>query len=504
MITLQFARALFAFMIFGAFTDLQLALFSALPGPLANLYNQTFIRHYGIELDVTALSSIPTLVSVSTAIGILSSVVWILPLMDSRGRKFVAVQLRFLLGITSCAFQGFGGWLGSAELFVVGQLLLGLSIPIKLVVVTLFVTECAPDKHRGFASVALHLGDMLASLLMYWMCLPSVLGSNSAWPIVPGIASIMCILMYLFTVSIPDSPKWLVRHGDKAGAAKAMRFYHGEGENPDKAMTSLCLETHLTTNKNLSIREAWHDETIKEAMKVIMILQLMFTISPVPLERAYSVVIHTSVGFSVEQSLMLSWMSTLLVTPLTFLSTFAIDKFGRRPVVFIAASIMFLKILVMFTAQLLVFFTSPSWVTMAMATANEFASDLISCTGAGAVASLLIAELIPPAARVAVSQVLLFVPLASTIPIMTSFPVMNALFAPAIYIPMLICQPFLIGYLIRNLPETKQLPVYEIVHNFEEEVRSRANTRQSISERTPLLKSRAGSVRSTTGAHVNA
>ncbi|VDO31119.1 unnamed protein product [Haemonchus placei] len=416
MITLQFARALFAFMIFGAFTDLQLALFSALPGPLANLYNQTFIRHYGIELDVTA----------------------------------------FLLGITSCAFQGFGGWLGSAELFVVGQLLLGLSIPIKLVVVTLFVTECAPDEHRGFASVALHLGDMLASLLM-------------------------CILMYLFTVSIPDSPKWLVRHGDKAGAAEAMRFYHGEGENPDKAMTSLCLETHLTTNKNLSIREAWHDETIKEAMKVIMILQLMFTISPVPLERAYSVVIHTSVGFSVEQSLMLSWMSTLLMTPLTFLSTFAIDKFGRRPVVFIASSIMFLKILVMFTAQLLVYVTSPSWVTMVMATANEFASDLITCTGAGAVASLLIAELIPPAARVAVSQ-------ASAI--ICSTGVHNT---DNDVIPGDECA-FCASY----------LHSHAYLSTVPDRLSYQANTRQSISERTPLLKSRAGSVRSTTGVHVNA
>ncbi|KAK6061114.1 hypothetical protein COOONC_01225 [Cooperia oncophora] len=78
---------------------------------------------------------------------------------------------------------------------------------------------------------------------------------------------------------------------------------------------------------------------------------------------------------------------------------------------------------------------------------------------------------------------------------MTSFPVLNALFAPAVYIPMLICQPFLAGYLIRNLPETKQRPVYEIVHTFKEEVRSRANTRvsMSISERTPLLKARAGS-----------
>ncbi|KAK6061115.1 hypothetical protein COOONC_01226 [Cooperia oncophora] len=197
MITLQFARTLFAFTFFGAFTDLQLMLFSALPGPLTNLYNQTFVRHYGIVLDRNVLSTIPTLVSMSMAVGVLSGVIWILPLMDTYGRKFVAIRLRCLLGLASCAFQGLGGWLGSAELFIVGELLLGLTIPIKMIVVSLFVTECAPDKHRGFASVALHLGDVLASLLI-------------------------CLLLYIFTVDVPDSPKWLIRNGDKVRAAEAI------------------------------------------------------------------------------------------------------------------------------------------------------------------------------------------------------------------------------------------------------------------------------------------
>ncbi|WKY15292.1 hypothetical protein Q1695_000627 [Nippostrongylus brasiliensis] len=494
MITLQFARMLFAFTFFGAFTDLQMALFSALPGPLTNLYNITLINHYGVELTPTMLSTIPTIASISTAAGTLSGVIWILPLMDSKGRKFVAVHLRCALGVISCLLQGFGGWLGCAELFIVGQLLLGLSIPIKQIAVALFLTECAPDKNRGFASVTLHLGDVVASLLMYWMCLPTVLGSNIHWPLIPGIAALLCLLLYVATVSIPDSPKWLVRKGEKTLAAKAMTFYHGTKEDQQKAMTSVCLETQLTSDKNMNIRVAWRDETVRQAMKVIMAIQLMFTLSPLPLEKAYSVVLHTTLGLTVEQSLTLSWLSTFLFFPLSFISTFAIDKFGRRPIVFIAAIIIFLKILAMFTAQLLVYFMSPSWITLLIATANEFASDLIYSIGAGAVASLLIAELVPPAARVAVAQMLLFIPMASTIPTTTTFPVVNALFGPAIYLPMLVAQPLLVGFLIRNLPETKQKAVYEIVHNFEEEVRSRANTH--LSERTPLLKSRAGTLRS--------
>ncbi|KIH62148.1 hypothetical protein ANCDUO_07573 [Ancylostoma duodenale] len=424
MITLQFARTLFAFTFFGIFTDLQLALFSALPGPLTQLYNRTLFEHYGVVLSRTALSTVPTIVSISTAAGILFGIIWILPLIDSRGRKFVAVHVRCVLGIASCALQALAGWLESAELFIVGQLLLGISIPIEMVVVAIFVTECAPDKHRGFASVALHVGHVVASL-------------------------IICCLLYLSTIGIHDSPKWLVTHGEKAKATSAVRFYHGTHENQDRVLASLCLETYLTTEKNMNIKAAWMDETIREAMKVIITIQLMFTLSPLPVERAYSVMSHTSLGLTVEQSLMLSWVSTLLLSPLAFLGTFAIDKFGRRPVVFVAAAIL----------QLLEDAYDVYRATIGIphihfvdnnTTANEFASDLVYSTGAGAVASLLVAELVPPAARVAVAQVLLLVPLVSTVPIMASFPVLNTLFAPAIYVPLLICQPFIVLYLIRS------------------------------------------------------
>lgn len=53
MITLQMARTLFALTFFGAFTDLQMALFAALPGPLTSLYNQTLVGHYGIHVSPT-------------------------------------------------------------------------------------------------------------------------------------------------------------------------------------------------------------------------------------------------------------------------------------------------------------------------------------------------------------------------------------------------------------------------------------------------------------------
>ncbi|CAJ0609105.1 unnamed protein product [Cylicocyclus nassatus] len=433
---------------------------------------------------------VPTVVAASMGIGILFGVLWIVPLIDTRGRKFVAVHIRCVLGIISCTLQALAGCYESAELFVMGQLILGILIPIDMVIIPIFVIECAPDRRRGFASVVLHMGRMLGVLLMYWMCLPRVLGTYEKWFLIPAIGLLLSILLYVTTAGIRDSPKWLTACGRRAEAMTALQYYQGRNENQEELARSLSLEFYLTTAKNMNLKAVWRDVTVKEALKVIIAIQMMFTLSPITVERAYSVIVHTSLGLTVEQSLVLSWISTLLLSPLILLSSFALDKFGRRPVVFVAATILFMKTVFMFTAQLLVYFTSTSWITRYAAVINEFSTDFVFCTGAGTVSSLLVAELVPPAARVAVAQVLLFVALLSSVPIATPFPILNAVFAPAIYVPMLLCQPIIIVYLFRNLPETKLLPVSDNVHNFEEEIRSRTDT--LLSEKTPLIKSRSG------------
>uniref|UniRef100_A0A1I7XJR3 MFS domain-containing protein n=1 Tax=Heterorhabditis bacteriophora TaxID=37862 RepID=A0A1I7XJR3_HETBA len=158
-------------------------------------------------------------------------------------------------------------------------------------------------------------------------------------------------------------------------------------------------------------------------------------------------------------SMILSWLTVLLFAPFRFLGTFAIDKFGRRPVVFIAAGIMFSKLIFMFTAQLLVFVGSATSVTLYMAVANEIMSELFSSTGVGAVGTLLIAELIPSTARVSIAQITLFLPMASILPMIILYPMINSIFGPAFYVPMIIVQPILVGYLystVMPLPEPQK------------------------------------------------
>ncbi|VDM78522.1 unnamed protein product [Strongylus vulgaris] len=463
-----------------------MTLFSALPGPLRQLYNQTLTKHYGVQPTPTMLSMMSTIALASLGLGILFGIFLGVPLIDTRGRKTVAVHIRCILGLMSCALQALSGWLESAELFILGQLILGVLIPIDMVVIPIFVVECAPNNHRGFASVALQVGHMLAVLMVYWMCLPSILGTYRTWAFIPTFGIVLCLLLYATTIGIYDSPKWLIARGKKTEAMKALRFYQGLHESQERVMGLLCLESCLTTAKSMNIKTVWKDIYAREAIKVIIAVQIMFTFSPITIERGYSVITHTSLGLTVEQSLKLSWLSTLLLSPLIFLSTFALDKLGRRPVVFIAASILFSKTLLMFAAQLLVFSISTSRITRLIAVVNEFATDFVFSTGAGAVASLLVAELVPPAARVATAQILLFVSLLSSVPIATPFPIINAIFAPATYAPMLICQPFIFAYLVRNLPETKLLSVFHIVRTFEEEVRSRVNKYPFIGADTTL------------------
>lgn len=116
---------------------------------------------------------------------------------------------------------------------------------------------------------------------------------------------------------------------------------------------------------------------------------------------------------------------------------------------------------------------------------NELLSELYGATGIQALPNLLVTELFPPAARVSAAQVrvtkshllldqiVFAVMFVSALPMSILFPVINAIFTPSYYILLMALQPILIIYIVRNLPETASKSVYDIVHQMDEEVRSR-------------------------------
>lgn len=88
------------------------------------------------------MANVPTFASVI-------SIFWLLPKMDTIGRKGAVLHLKSLLMIlASLCFIG-SKYLLSIELFLVGRFILGLLDVIRLVITKIYVSECSPSCYRG-------------------------------------------------------------------------------------------------------------------------------------------------------------------------------------------------------------------------------------------------------------------------------------------------------------------------------------------------------------------
>ncbi|CAD6185276.1 unnamed protein product [Caenorhabditis auriculariae] len=422
-------------------------------------------------------------VPIAMTFGMIISLFFVVPMIDSRGRKFVAVYMRFFLGSATSTFLVLSAFLNSAELFFLSQILVGVNFFIQSFVTTMFIGECAADKNRGFATTFHSIMDVVVSLIVYYVSSPKVLG-NEKWFIYPIVSFILCLAFVVAASILPESPKYLVKKNEYLAAKRSIKFYQDKDADLEEVFNSLLRENNLVAKEKLSFRQVYKDKTLREALKILFALELYEIFTPSAVERIYRITLHNSLGFSAEQSLNLNFILTLVFSPTRFVGSFLIDILGRRFIFFFSAALMFLKTVLMAVAQFFAFFDGPSTLTRVFLVISEASSDLILATGVSVLTSLFTLELFPAPARVAVTQVNIFIYMLSSTPMMVLYPILNTTFPSAFYIPLIFMQLPIVIYLYRNMPETKARAVCDIVEDMEHVVRSRNTT---INEHAPLI-----------------
>jgi sugar porter (SP) family MFS transporter len=245
-------------------------------------------------------------------------------LSERRGRHVTVLILACVYAI---------GALGAAAapspwLLVVGRLVLGFAVGGATQTVPMYVAELAPARRRGRLVLTFQVGIGVGILIS------TIVGAAAgiSWRVAIGAAAAPALIMFALMLRLPESPRWLVKRGDRDGAARTLRRIRADDADIEAELSDIeALEEREQDARDSDrgwrgLRRRW----VRPALLVGCGIAVFTQLSGIEMIIYYSPTILTSNGFSTNAAL---WVSvglgaTYLVMMVTGLSI--VDRIGRR------------------------------------------------------------------------------------------------------------------------------------------------------------------------------
>jgi SP family sugar:H+ symporter-like MFS transporter len=275
---------------------------------------------------------------VGSAIGALSAG----RLADRYGR-LLAMRVAALLFLLSAVGSGLAWSLTSLAVFrVIG----GVAVGIASVIAPAYIAEIAPARIRGrlgsLQQLAIVSGIFLALLVDY--AIAAAAGGSkeelalglAAWRWMFLVMAVPAVVYGLLSLSIPESPRHLVAKGRYDEARAVLRRLLGEGGLDRKVAL---------------IRETLKRETVPSmrdlrgpALGLLPIVWVGIGLSVfqqfvgINVIFYYSSVLWQAVGFSEENSLLITVITAVVNIVSTVIAIVLVDRLGRRPLLLIGSA----------------------------------------------------------------------------------------------------------------------------------------------------------------------
>ncbi|KAL2893832.1 Sugar transport protein 5 [Bienertia sinuspersici] len=216
-----------------------------------------------------------------------------------------------------------------------GGLIFGYDIGISAVngaaqnAAPVYLSEVAPPKWRGaFNSgfqLFIGLGVVIANCINY-----ATAKQPWGWRLSLGLAAAPATIMTVGLLIIPDTPSSLLERGKIEEAEKSLRKARGEDVDVRGELAQLMKATQLA---NAAIEEPF--VTILERqhrphLVLAVLIPLFQQVTGINVIAFYAPVLFQSVGFGSDSALIASIILGLVNLGSTLVSSFLVDRFGRR------------------------------------------------------------------------------------------------------------------------------------------------------------------------------
>lgn len=276
-------------------------------------------------------------------------------LSDSYGRKKVLLLSALLFTVSAA-----GCMLVKPESQLIAfRLVGGLGIGVASMVSPLYITEFAPSKLRGrmvaLYQLAITIGILCAYFSNAWLLELSLDQANTpiqneffhwivdthVWRSMLGIGIIPAIIFMLSLMAIPESPRWLVGQG-KSELAKTLLHKVNDGGT---AMAELKAMEASLTEKKVSMKVLL-SPLHKTALLIGLLLPFLSQLSGINAVIYYGPRILDEAGFTLGGAFGGQVSIGIVNVLFTFVAIFTVDKWGRKPLLYLGAGMACLALVV--------------------------------------------------------------------------------------------------------------------------------------------------------------
>lgn len=248
---------------------------------------------------------------------------------DLYGRRKILFIVAFLFSITTVGT----GLAPNFATFVTVRLIGGLAVGGASMLSPMYISEVSPRKVRGSLvsvyQLSIVVGIMVSYLINYLL---HDIGDNN-WRFMFASGIIPSVLFFVLLFFVPETPRFLYKIGKEKEAFDVLNRISGK-ENATRAIEEI---KESFSEKRVSLREVFKPK-YRKMMIVGIGLAIFIQVSGINAIIDYAPRIFSSTGWNINAALFATFGLGIVNILFTFVSIWAIDKFGRKPLYIIGSA----------------------------------------------------------------------------------------------------------------------------------------------------------------------
>ncbi|KAL5697310.1 Sugar transport protein mst3 [Ranunculus cassubicifolius] len=251
--------------------------------------------------------------------------------------SFASATTRILGRKISMVIGGFVFLVGAAlngaamnvEMLIIGRILLGVGVGYGNQSVPVYLSEMAPAKLRGALNMgfqnAVNIGILIANLVNYGT---NKIKGGYGWRVSLSLAAVPAIIMTIGSLLLPDTPNSLIERGHAEKARSTLRKIRGT-DNVDEEFQDLVDASEASKKVRHPWSKIWER---RYRPQLIMAIAIPFfqQVTGINVIVFYAPVLFKTLGFGSDASLVSAVITGVVLLVSTLISTFTVDRYGRR------------------------------------------------------------------------------------------------------------------------------------------------------------------------------